>query len=211
MQETCAWRSVKYLSTFFILILIPVYLHYYGPFNFLWLSDIGLFLTVIGLWTHRPIFISMATVGVIITELAWNVDYFYELLTGTTIIRLSDYMFDSAYPVLLRGISLFHVATPIIWICYLARYGYDRRAFWYMTLLYWIVLLVTYLYTEPSQNIDWVFLPQVYCCLPEFVARAWVVILFVGFPLLLFAPTHYVCTKLFGPPTPRLRRAGRPS
>ena len=169
---------------------------YYGWQNFLWLSDIGLFLSVLGLWLHMPLLISMAVVGVMITELVWNMDYFVELLSGYNLIDLSDYMFDSGYPMMLRAISLFHVFMPIIWIFYLIRYGYDTRAFWYMTVLYWIILFATYCCTDPSKNINWVFLPQETSgvWLSQF---GWVMVLFVSFPLFIFLPSHFICKKLF--------------
>lgn len=188
---------LKYFLTIFVIILIPVYWHYYGPQNFLWLSDIGLLLTVLSLWLHMPLLISIAVVGVLITELIWNIDFFVDLLIGVNIIDLSDYMFDSQYPLMLRGISLFHVFAPIIWIWYLARYGYDKRAFWYTTVGYWMILLVTYFCTDPAKNINWVFLPQTYPMPLMLNQIGWLIILFIGFPLLIFLPTHYFCMRMF--------------
>lgn len=196
MKESVYWRYIKYFLTIFVLILIPVYVHYYGWQNFLWLSDIGLFLSILGLWLHMPLLMSMAVVGVMLTELVWNVDYFVELFSGYNLIDLSDYMFDDGYPMALRAISLFHVFMPIVWVCYLIRYGYDKRAFWYMTVLYWIVLFATYCCTDSSKNINWVFLPQATSgqWLSQF---GWVMVLFISFPLFIFLPTHYLCKKVF--------------
>ena len=60
--------------TLFIIVLIPVYWKTYGPQNFLWLSDIGLFLTVLALWLKSSLLISMACVGVLFIELLWAND-----------------------------------------------------------------------------------------------------------------------------------------
>ncbi len=188
---------LKYLLTAFILILVPVYIHYYGLQNFLWLSDIGLFLTLIGLWWHRALFISIATVCVFVTESIWNIDFFAELLFGVNLITLSDYMFDDAYSPFLRGLSLFHVVLPIIWIWYLYKYGYDKRALKYGTLLYWTILICTYIGTDSTANINWVFLPEV-CPLPVHIPPlVWVIMLAVAFPLFIFLPTHLVCSAVF--------------
>lgn len=177
-------------------VLIPIYWHYYGPLNFLWLSDMSLFLTTLGLWLHMPIMISMAVVGVMVMELIWCVDYFVQLLAGYNIIDLSDYMFDSSYPMMLRGLSLFHVAMPVIWILYLMHYGYDKRAVWYMTFLYWVIMIYTYTLTKPVANVNWVYLSTIKPML-GIASNVWLLLIMILFPLCIFWPTHYICIKLF--------------
>lgn len=196
MKETRFWLMIKYALTIFMAVLVPVYWHHYGPLNFLWISDMGLILTTVGLWLRAPVLVSMAAVGVMLTELVWCVDYFAELLFGLNIIDLSDYMFDGGYPVLLRGLSLFHVAMPIIWILYLKQYGYHTRALRYMTFLYWAMVIFTYTLTEPAANVNWVFLPLFR---PHWgvAENVWMILLMVLFPLGIFLPTHYAYTKLF--------------
>src|SRR3990167_1796461 len=107
------------LFTMFVVFLIPVYTYYYGVQNFLWLSDIGLFLTMIALWKQSVLVMSMAAVGMLAVELLWWVDFFAYLFFGINLINLAGYMFDSTYPLMLRAISLFHIVTPIVWILFL--------------------------------------------------------------------------------------------
>lgn len=189
-------QILKYLLTIFVTILIIIYPYYYGVKNFLWLSDVGLFLTIIGLWTHSSLLISTAMVIVFLTELIWNIDFFGELVFKRNLIDLSDYMFDARYPMALRGISLFHVVMPLLWIWYLARFGYDTRAPYYATVLYWLDIGCVYFFTNPATNINWVFLPQVYKKL-AISQRTWLILLIVGYPLLIIIPTHYICMALF--------------
>lgn len=198
ITKQVTWNGLKWFLTLFIAILIPTYWHYYGFQNFLWLSDIGLFFTVIGLWFNSALIMSMATVGILFLELVWAVDFFAELFLGLNPIDLSDYMFDAHYPLILRGISLFHIITPVIWICYMLQYGYDRRALYYFTIFYWINLITVYLFTDIKENINWVFLPTIYNW-HTITQPMWVIILFVGFPLCLFLPMHFLCKKLFKP------------
>lgn len=188
---------LKYLLTAFTIILVPVYIHYYGLQNFLWLSDIGLFLTIIGLWWQRTLFISMATVCVFVTESIWNIDFFAELLLRVNLITLSDYMFDNSYSLFLRSLSLFHVVLPVVWIWYLMKCGYDRRAFKYGTMLYWVILICTYIGTDSATNINWVFLPQVHSLPLSIHPLVWVIMLAIGFPLCIFLPTHLICKAIF--------------
>lgn len=188
---------LKLLLTIFTAVLIPIYWRAYGPQNFLWLSDIGLFLTVIAWWIHSPLLMSMAAVGVLLLELIWNIDFFLGFLFNVKMIGLADYMFDhKQYSLLLRALSLFHVFMPVIWIFYLAQNGYDPRAFLYFTLLYWIILFITYAFTTPKENINWVFYPQQHG-ITKISQQQWIALLFIGFPVGIFLPTHFLCMILF--------------
>lgn len=185
----------KILFTLFLLILIPIYWKNYGPKNFLWLSDIGLFLTFFALWLESPLLISIAMVGIFPFELMWNIDFFYHLLTGNSLTSISDYMFDSKYPLFLRLLSLFHIFLPLIWIYLLFQWGYDKQAFMYSIVMLWIVLILNYLITDPKENINWVFMPQVrnWAWISNWL---WLIILMIGFPTLVFLPMHLILQYL---------------
>ncbi len=208
MNAVFYWQLLKYFLTVFTLILVPIYSYSYGPTNFLWLSDIGLFLTVLALWTNSRLLMSMAAVGVLFLELVWVCDFFFTFLFRVSKVKLADYMFDNKYSLILRALSLFHIITPLIWVLYLQAYGYDTSAFYYFTGLFWLDLLVTYLFTGPKTNINWVFLPQVHN-IKIVSLRMWLLIMFIGFPLVIFLPTHYVCIKLFNPAPLNLSTSSR--
>jgi hypothetical protein len=190
------WRILKYSMLLFLLILIPTYYHYYGPQNFLWLSDVGLFLTFLALWLGSDLLMSMAAVGVMVLELIWCVAFFGELILKIRVITLAEYMFNPAYPAALRAISLFHIATPIIWLAYLKQFGYQQRAIYYFTPLYWTVLISTYLLTNPSENINWVFMPE-FIGISFVNPLLWLITLAIGFPILFFLPTHLLYQRYF--------------
>jgi len=189
------WYIIKILSSLFVSILIPVYWYYYGPQNFLWLSDVGLFLTVLALLMDSRLLMSMAAVGVLAFELIWCFDFLYLIIFGTSKIKLADYMFDSTYSLGLRMLSLFHIVVPIIWLFYLWEYGYDKRAMYYMTILYWLILSLSYFFTDPEKNINWVFLPNMRHI--KIGQHAWFIIMLIGFPLLVFWPVHFILLELF--------------
>lgn len=197
-------RLITILLTMFTSILIPTYWYYYGPQNFLWLSDIGLFLTVLALW-HRSLLLMSMAANLFIIELAWNIDFFGKLIFNIITISLADYMFNSSYPPLLRALSLFHIVLPIIWLSYLKKYGYDQQALYYITGLYWIILPITFFYTDPTKNINWVFLPQA-CVIATISPTAWVIFLALFFPLLFFLPAHFFYKTFFATPKYRENR-----
>jgi hypothetical protein len=186
---------VKLLCSAWVVVLVPVYWRCYGPSNFLWFSDIALFVGVAALWLEDAFLASTQALSVGVLELIWLADFLAHLNLGRGVVGLSGYMFDARIPRFLRGLSLFHVWLPpllfgMVWVL-----GYDARALPAWTALAWAVLLVCYLFTDPAKNINWVFGPGV-------SAQTWTspgvyfVIVLLGFPLGVYLPTHLVLTLL---------------
>ncbi|MEK0086104.1 membrane-associated protein [Benzoatithermus flavus] len=184
----------KLAWTGFAAVLVPTYWQAYGSSNFLWFSDIGLFLAGGALWLESPLLASTAAVGVLALELGWNLDF----LAGGRLLGLAGYMFDSRKPAYLRALSLFHMALPPLLAWLLRRLGYDRRALVTQTALAWLVLPATYFFTDPEENINWVFGPGK---APQNVVPGPVYLgaLMLGLPALVFLPTHLVLRKLMQP------------
>ena len=188
------WLKVSY--TLFICVLVPVYWKRYGPGNFLWFSDIALFVTAAALWLESSLLASMMALSVVVLESIWIIDFLIGLIARTSVIGLSAYMFDSKIPLSIRALSLFHVVLPVLLLWLLYRLGYDRRALLAQTLLAWIVLPLSYFLTKPSDNVNWVYgmgggtqkwmPPSLY-----------LVLLMIAFPLVLYLPTHLLLKKLF--------------
>src|SRR5262249_55907278 len=102
--------AVKLLYTAFVCLLVPVYLRYYGPTNFLYFCDVALLMTVAALWLESSLLASMAAVGIVVPQLLWQVD-FLGGLCGWHMLHLTNYMddaFESPKKLLLRGLSFFH-------------------------------------------------------------------------------------------------------
>lgn len=196
-QRVSLWFKVPY--TLFVCVLIPVYWVEYGPANFLWGSDIALIMSLVVAWTANRLLASMMTLAVLLPELAWNVDFFCRLVVGSqaALVPGTEYMFNAEIPVFVRVLSLYHVALPLILIWLVYRLRYDRKALYFQTLLAWIILPITYAFTEPSENINWVFgfgpEPQTWMPGPLYVG-----LLMVLFPLFAYLPLHLLLNKLFG-------------
>ena len=194
MQSISLWIKIPY--TLFVLVLVPVYWIRYGPANFLWFSDIALFGTLAALWLESSFLTSMMTSGVLLFDVVWNFIFFRKLLLGARPDGLVGYMFDPQISVLIRVLSLFHVALPIIQLWCLGKLGYDVRAWKYQIVLGWIVLSLTYAATGPEENINWVFgvteVPQKWLSAPLYLAA-----LMVIYPTLVCFPTHVILKRLF--------------
>jgi hypothetical protein len=188
------WIKIGY--TLFVGLLVPVYLRHYGPANFLWFSDVALLGMVPGLWAESPLILSTLTLAVLLPELVWNVDLFGRVITGHAPFGLAGYMFDSSRSRFIRGLSLFHVALPVVQVWALTQRGYDRRALLVQTILGTIVLILSYLLTDPAENTNWVFgpgaTPQRWIPPPIYLA-----LVIVGYPLVIYWPTHLALERLF--------------
>src|SRR3989337_1245159 len=140
----------------------------------------------------------MMALAVVLPELAWNIDYFFRLATGASLIGLTNYMFDTSIPRYIRGLSLFHVALPLLLIWALYRLGYDRRALFWQTLVAAVVFPLSYFFSNPRENVNWTYgfgdKPQTRVAAPLFV-----VFLILMFPLAIYLPMHLLLDRLFGP------------
>ena len=187
------WLKIAF--TLFVLILIPIYWRQYGASNFLWFSDIALFVTAAALWLENGLLASMMTLSILLLDIAWNIDFVGGLLAGRNVFGLSKYMFDGTIPRPVRLVSLFHIWFPplLLWMVY--RLGYDERALLAQTLVAWLVLPITYAFADTRENINWVRGPRGE---PQKVMPAllYLVLLMLMLPLLIYLPTHLVLGRL---------------
>jgi hypothetical protein len=182
------WLKVAHSG--FLCILVPVYWVHYGPGNFLWGSDIALFLLLAALWLEAPLPNSMLAIGILPFEIAWCVD----LLSGARLLGVTAYMFEPERAAYLRALSLFHLALPVMIVFLLRRLGYDRRALPAQSLLTWLVLPLTWAVTDPADNINLVFGPGK---APQSVIepRVYLALLMVGLPLLVYWPMDWLLRR----------------
>ena len=160
--------------------------------NFLWFSDLALFATVPALWLESGFIASAVAIAVLLPELVWNVGYFGRLLTGRYMGSLAAYMFDARKPRYVRALSLFHVWLPPLLVWMIDRLGYDARAWIATTIFAWIVLPLTWLVTERGEeSVNWVHGP------PGIAPLAWLGLVMLAFPLLVYLPTHLVLRAIF--------------
>lgn len=197
MELIPLWLKLCY--TAFVVVTVAIYAKKYPLWNFLWFSDIALIVTVPALWLENSLLASMMLVGVLLPEVLWNGAFFARLLTGNRLFGLTDYMFDASKPRYLRAISLvFHVLLPplLLWMAF--RLGYDARAVLAQTVLAWIVLPLSYRLGDPKvENLNWVFgwTAEQQTRIPPL---AYLGLMMVAFPLLVFLPTHLLLEAFLG-------------
>jgi len=195
--------AVKVLFTAFMAVLVPFYWHNYGPTNFLYFCDVALFLTLYGIWTERPLPLSMAAVGILIPQTLWVADFVSNLF-GMPLVGMTDYMFEEHNPLFNRSLSLFHGWLPFLLVWLVGRVGYDRRGAVCWMVVAWALLTVCYLWmpappgdpTDPNKpfNINYVYglTNDAQTWMPEL---AWLALVIAAQPLAIVGPMHLVLRK----------------
>jgi hypothetical protein len=190
----------RVLFTVLVAIVIPVYFVKYGPANFLWFSDIGLFGICAALWLEQPLLGSMMALAILLPETVWLVSFVSGAVAKQhSVTTLATYMFDARIPFYLRALSgAFHLALPpgALWLVY--RYGYDDRALIAQTLLAWLVLPATLWLAAPDKNVNWVrgFGHPPRLSMPLSLHFGLVML---AAPLLIYLPTHLLLEYWFRP------------
>lgn len=207
--ELCTYQDklplwLKLAFTAFMAVLVPVYWVHYGPLNFLYFCDLALLLTLAGIWLESPLLISMPAVGILAPQVLWIVDYIGNL-AGVPLTGMTDYMFDEAKPLFLRGLSLFHGWLPILLVYLVAKTGYDKRAFPAWTALAWSVMGLSFFFlpapspeaADAVANVNYVFglsstEPQSW--MPVW---AWFTGMLIALPVVLMGPVHVALARFF--------------
>jgi hypothetical protein len=199
------WLKIAY--TAFIAVLVPVYWVNYGPSNFLYFCDLALLVTLAAIWLESPLLASMPAVGILAPQALWVADFFANM-AGHPIVGMTDYMFDASLPLQLRALSLFHGWLPFLLLFLVWRLGYDHRAFRAWTVLALGVLFVCYVFMPPPSpnagaaavNINYVYGMSDKAAQTWMPGWAWLMLLMVALPTLLFAPVHLALKKWMSEP-----------
>jgi hypothetical protein len=200
--------ALKLGFTAFMAIMVPFYWITYGPTNFLYFCDVAMFFTLAAVWIESPLLASMPAVGLIVPQFVWCVDFLASWL-GVPLLSMTAYMFDPGIPLFARGLSSFHAWLPFVLVFLVARLGYDRRAFLYWTLLAWGLLATCRLFLPPPPpdpahpnvpvNVNYVYGFGDAAAQTFMPGWAWLALLYVGLPLLVFWPTHLVLRRWKAP------------
>jgi hypothetical protein len=186
------WLKVIY--TLWVIIWVPVYWKFYGPHNFVWFSDISNFIVLAALWTESAVLFSSQALSVLLINAGWALELAGRLILGLLYPSGTEYMFDASVPLWVRLFSLFHLFVPLIILWGLFRLGYDRRGLALQILIAWIVLPVSFFFTDPQKNINWVWGP--FGIKPDLLSpEGYLLACMVLYPVLIYLPTHLILQK----------------
>lgn len=181
--------AVKLAYLLWMAIWVPVYWVFNGPENFLWLCDLANIILLIALCRESSLLMSSQAVGVLLIQVVWVLDFLSALLLGSHLSGGTEYMFDAGQPAWLRAMSLFHIVMPPFLLWGVHRLGYDRRGWLLQTVIAWLLMAATFLLTDPSLNINWLWEPF---GLSQSLLPPYAILLFMmlAYPLVVVLPTH---------------------
>jgi len=204
---------IKLIYTTWLIVFIVHYLNDVEGYDFtrrmFWFCYVGLVLLGIGLWLESPLILSWQAVSLLIPQLVFNIDVLARLVLGRHLFPgWTDYLFDPEVELSHRILSWFHTPMPFVLLWAVWRVGYDRRALYWQIGACWVLLLLSYFFTVPDDDVNFVFGPFGE---PQKTVSSGVYLVFcmVMYPLLAYLPTHLVLAAVM--PCPRGRRGTVPA
>lgn len=189
--------GVRVAAAGFLLFWLPVYWHYWGLDNFLFLCDLALLLGCLGLVLQSALLVSSQTLSITFISAFWTADAGWHVVTGHNLFGATDYMFDPQYPMWLRLISLFHLVLPLVLLWALDRTGYDRRALRFQSILALAAILASRT-AKASLNINFAY-RNPFSHRQIGPAPVHLAVTFLAVALGLYFPAHVILRKLFAP------------
>lgn len=180
------WLKIGW--TIWLIAWAPLYWRQYGAQNFLFFCDIGNVLIGIGLWLESPLIFSWAACGLLVFQILYSIDLIGALLINRHLIGGTEYMFDAGLPLLVRVLSLFHVATPPLLLWAIWRLGYDPRGWKLQTVMMWVVIPINYFW-RPQYDVNFargLFFHEQHA-MP---GCAYLLLYLTVVPLCIYFPTH---------------------
>lgn len=151
--------SAKVLYTVWMAVWVPVYWLHNGPANFLWLCDFANWVLFLAIWLESSLLFSAQLAGIFLIQLVWVVDFSSGLLFGVHPVGGTEYMFDAAQPLWLRGLSLFHLWTVPLLVWLVRQVGYDRRGWRVQAAFAAVLFPLGVVAGTPEQNLNWMHAP----------------------------------------------------
>jgi hypothetical protein len=151
--------SAKVFYSVWMAVWVPVYWQQNGPANFLWLCDFANWMVFLAIWTESALLASSQLAGIFLIQLVWAVDFASGLLFGRHPVGGTEYMFDSATPLWLRGLSLFHLWTVPLLVWLVRQIGYDRRGWQVQTAIAGVLFPLGVVAGTREQNLNWIYAP----------------------------------------------------
>ncbi|MEK6836726.1 MAG: hypothetical protein AABX94_03605, partial [Nanoarchaeota archaeon] len=120
----------------------------------LWLSYVCLILLAIGILKKDSSLIASQIAIIGIPYIIWNIDFFYNLISGNSLLGITDYLFKSNN-IIDKIISLQHIFNLPLSLIALHLIKLKRTDFWIIgTIQITIVFLISRLTTTYKENVN---------------------------------------------------------
>jgi hypothetical protein len=157
-----AFPILRWVAIAWIAIYVPTYASAYGWQNFLFLCNAGVILTAFALVVGNRLLLSSQAIAAPVIALAWLLDAGWKLVTGDFLFGGTAYMWNPQNPLFARGLSLYHLAWPVILYYALRKLGYDRRGWPLQAAIAAAFMAIAYAFTSPAANINFAFVAPIF-------------------------------------------------
>ena len=179
---------------------LPVYAQAYGAWHFLFLCNLGLALTIAGIVLDRPLLLSSQMLAAPLLAALFALDLGVRLASGRSLHGGAAHLWDESLPVLVRALSLYHLAWPIVLAWCIARTGYDRRGLALQLALACSVFAIGLWLAPASENLNYVLrTPE---GVPHANAPLQAALMLGGLALAAWWPLHLLLRRCFAAPLP---------
>ncbi|HEY5971260.1 MAG TPA: hypothetical protein VIT22_04680 [Pseudoxanthomonas sp.] len=193
-----AFPQLRWLGALWLLVYLPAYTLAYGAANFLFLCNIGVIVTAIGLILRNRLLISSQAVAAPVIALVWLLDAGWRVLTGEFLFGGTRYMWDDAYSLFTRLLSLYHVAWPLLLVWILRRTGYDRRGWALQAGIAALAMMAGRWLGQRAENINFAwqdpFFGQQFGPAPVHLLISWAALVGIA-----YGATHWLLKRWFRP------------
>jgi hypothetical protein len=190
---------LRWLALAWLALWVPSYWHAYGPWHFLMLCNLGVLLTTAGLWFGKPLLLSSQAVAAPGIAVLWMADAGTRVLTGQHLHGGTAYMWNDELPALVRVLSLYHLAWPVLLAWCLRRHGYDRRGFALQCAIAAVATVVGLTLAPAAENLNYVVMAPG-ATTPA--AQPWPRALanLAALVVIVYLPAHLLIRRCFAPP-----------
>jgi hypothetical protein len=191
-----AFPDLRWFGALWLLVYLPTYQVVYGTLNFLFLCNVGVILTAVGLIVRNRLLLSSQAVAAPVIALAWAIDAGWKLVSGEFLFGATAYMWDPSYPWFARLLSLYHLGWPLLLWWLLRRVDYDPRGWWLQTMIAALAMLAGRLLVPAADNVNFAwtdpFFGHQLGPAPVHLVICWGLL-----SVLAYGPTHWLLKRLF--------------
>ncbi len=149
--------ALRWLAVGWLAVYLPSYTVTYGALNFLFLCNLGVMLTAVGLIAGSRLLLSSQAIAAPVIGLGWIADAGWRLATGDFLYGGTAYMWDPQFPLFTRLLSLYHVFWPVLVVACVAKVGYDRRAWLLQVGIAAAAMVAARWVSPPELNVNFAF------------------------------------------------------
>jgi len=156
----------------------------YNPGYLLWFCDVALLMTAVGLFLRSGMLVTAQLVAILVFHIGWNLDFWLYLFFGYLPIGSTAYMFYHDLTLFEKSLSFFnHVFIVPAALSGIYVLGVSNKAWLVQWAQTFLIFLLTYLFTRPAENINWMFGTEIFNITPAIVQP------FLYYALMIIVPT----------------------